>query len=99
MPAVEFESDAEYQRWRADHPDGFVVNARRSRSPDYMMLHRASCRHISEPSHETSPGGFTERNYIKVGALDIESLREWAARHGRTDPPFSNECSHCRPTG
>lgn len=99
MPPVEFDSDGEYQRWLADNPHGFVVNTRRARSPDYMMLHRASCRHISEPSHETSPGGFTERIYIKVCAPDIEALREWASQHGRTDGSFSNECSHCKPTG
>jgi len=99
MPAEVFENDADYQRWLADHPNGFVLNTTRTHSLGYMVLHRASCPHISVASHESEPGGFTERQYAKVGAADIESLRDWAASHGRPDRSFSNECSHCKPTG
>ena len=98
MPAVEFESDDDYQRWLAANPEGFVVNTTSKPSPKYMVLHRASCRYISEPSHETEPGGFTERQFTKAAAPDIESLRDWVSAHGRTDRSFSNECSRCQPT-
>jgi hypothetical protein len=98
MPAVVFGNDDDYQRWLAGNPYGFVLNTTRTMSPGYMVLHRASCPHISVACHESEPGGFTERQYAKVGAGDIESLRDWAASQGRPDRSFSNECSHCKPT-
>jgi hypothetical protein len=98
MAATVFKSDDEYQRWRENHPAGFVVNTTRSESARYMVLHRASCTHVSEPLHEVAPGGFTERSYQKIGAEDIESLRDWVAAHGRPDRTFSNECGSCNPT-
>jgi hypothetical protein len=98
MPYSTFRNDAEYQQWLASHPHGFVVNTTQPSTPGYMVLHRASCKHISEPAHENSPGGFTERDYQKIGADDIESLKDWVADHGRPERTFSNECGRCRPT-
>jgi hypothetical protein len=95
MAVTEFQSDDDYYRWLANNPRGFVLNTWRPFSAKYVVLHGAWCRHISEPSHENEPGGFTERDYVKVGAADIESLREWSAQHGRPDP---SECSHCKPS-
>jgi hypothetical protein len=98
MSAILFQTDDEYQRWRESHPDGYVLNTTRPESPRYMVLHRASCTHISDPSHENAAGGFTERSYQKVGADDVESLKDWIADHGRFDRTFSNECGSCKPT-
>jgi hypothetical protein len=98
MPAKVFTSDEDYFRWLTENSTGFVLNTWRACSPSYIVLHCASCRHISEPTHENEPGGFTERRYVKVGAADIESLRDWAADHGRPNRSFSNTCSHCKPT-
>ena len=100
MSAIEFkDDDDEYYRWLGDNPQGFVVNTPRHKPSNNMVLHRASCKHIREPSRETHPGGFTERAYIKVCASNIEALRDWAAQHGRADRSFSIECSFCEPTG
>jgi hypothetical protein len=85
MTVKEFDNDDDYFQWLADNPNAFVLNTWRPSSPSYMCLHRASCRHISEPTHENGPGGFTERRYVKIGATEIESLREWAAEHGRAN--------------
>lgn len=98
MPAQTFSNDAEYQKWLADHPNGFVVNTGRAPSPKYMVLHRARCRYISDLVHEAEPGGFTERDYIKVAAVDLESLRDWVMTQGRPNGSFSSECSFCKPT-
>lgn len=99
MSTYVFQTDAEYQRWLAENPSGFVVNTTCTATPSYMVLHRANCPHISDPIHEAAPGGFTERDYIKVVAVDLESLRDWTAANGRQDRTFSNECGRCRPTG
>src|SRR5262245_35570576 len=82
MSGIVFTADIEYQLSRECHPDGYVVNTTRPESPRYMVLHRASCTYISEPLHESAPGGFTERTYRKIGAEDVESLRDWVAAHG-----------------
>jgi len=99
MPAELFDNDDEYRHWLSTNANGFVVNMWRNLSPRYMVLHRASCHTISEPTHENEPGGFTERQYSKVAARDVESLRERVPVNGRPDRTFSNECSHCRPIG
>jgi hypothetical protein len=97
MPVIQFQNDDEYRRWLDENPSGFVVNTTRPPSPDYMVLHAASCGYLREPSHETEPGGFTERGYTKVCAPDIESLRSWVEVNGRQNRSFSNECSRCHP--
>jgi len=96
---IEFlDDDESYLRWLASHQDGLVVNTTRSRSPSYMVLHRASCPYITAYMGRASrPGGFTERGYIKVCAVDVPSLRAWARQHGRLDGSFSSECPRCEP--
>lgn len=97
VPAINVQTDDEYQRWRDNHPSGFVLNTTRPESARCMVLHRASCTYIGEPSRENAPGGFTERSYQKIVAEDVESLRDWVATHGRPDRTFSNECGTCKP--
>jgi hypothetical protein len=67
--------DLKYLDWIASHPDGFVLNVRRVADPDYVILHRARCRSISNDGQ--APGAFTERNYQK-------SARP---RRGNSNPP------------
>ena len=90
-------SDYEYLRWLAQNRFGFVVNTPRALDPDYMMLHRAGCNTISEYHGNAERGGFTEREYIKICANDIESLRAWVRQNGRPDGSFSSMCQHCDP--
>jgi hypothetical protein len=97
--AVEFlESDATYQDWLANHPEGFVLTMLRSRPPDKMYLHRASCYKIRVYNRMARPGGFTERDYIKICATGVEILRDWVRANGRPNGTFSGECSSCKPT-
>jgi hypothetical protein len=94
----EFSNDDEaYQQWLRGNPDGFVINTPRSKTPDYMVLHSASCSSISQYTRMAQPGGFTERQYIKVCAADVESLRQWVRQHGRPDGSFTSECPICNP--
>jgi serine/threonine protein kinase len=97
--AIEFiGNDDTYLRWLEQHPEGYVVNAHRNVTPNYMILHKATCGMIKS-TQGIPPGGFTERNYIKICGGSIEHLREWAKQHGRPDGSFSSACNICRPTG
>ena len=95
---IEFIEDEErYLQWVINNLSGYVINTTRSMSPKYMVLHKADCYSIREPAKSAKPGGFTERNYIKICSVDIESLRKWVRKHGRADGSFSRECHFCRP--
>ena len=58
-----FEEDVAYRDWLARNQAGYVVNVRRTLSPNYVVLHRATCPHISMPRE---PGAYTERSYRKL---------------------------------
>lgn len=89
-----------YRGWLTGHPAGFVLNRRRRQSPDYLVLHRATCWTISTYSKAAHGDAFTGRGYVKVCAVDIESLKGYAKNEcGRPDGSFSSECVICRPLG
>lgn len=89
-------NDMAYLEWLRTHPHGFVLNTERGRSPDYMVLHRASCWTI-QPSSTLETGAFTERDYRKICATTIRKLRIWVMRNGRPDGSFSSRCQICDP--
>jgi hypothetical protein len=85
------DNDVSYLAWIAAHPDGFVLNVRRSADPEYVVLHRASCKSIS--TREQALGAFTARNFRKICAASIAELQLAAERQGRIDGSFSKRCS------
>lgn len=100
MTPVQFFNDDDdgYQRWLADHPNGYVVNTSRTISPTYMVLHRATCRSISEYKPQHAPGAFTERDFVKACADTVVDLRRWVRGHGRPDGSFTSDtCPQCKP--
>lgn len=90
--------DASYQAWLKQHPDGYVINTPRGKPASYMVLHTARCSKIGDYNKMARPGGFTERDYIKICATDVASLRAWVRRHGRPDGSFTSICSICKPS-
>jgi hypothetical protein len=66
--------DEAYLHWIGLNPTGFVVNARRRPSADYLKLHRATCNYISSQQREN----WTTNLYIKIFALDASKLIDWA---------------------
>ena len=84
------DDDQKYLAWVADHPGRYVVNCRRTPAPDYLMLHRASCKSVSKSTRSN----WTTGQYIKVCSEDIDDLRRWAADQvgGSLQP-----CQTCSP--
>jgi hypothetical protein len=93
---IEFVADdLSYLAWVAAHPDGYVLNVRRSPDPRYVILHRADCTSISNETH--APGAYTGRSYRKICASSEAELHAGAKGEGRSDGTFSKRCGHCCP--
>lgn len=88
------DDDQGYLAWLAAHPEGHVLNAHRSPTSGYLVVHSARCAHISR---STAPAGhWTTGAYRKICAEDLDSLRAIARQTGRLDGSFSKTCAHCR---
>lgn len=88
-----------YRDWLAANPEGYVLNTRSPPTRNYMPLHRATCRTISEytermgPNEGAQDGALTERNYFKVCSTDPDSLLAWVRSQGGNG--FTTICSRC----
>ena len=92
---IEFtDNDDGYMAWLAANPTGFVVNVRAVAGPNYVVLHRASCRFIATPRDDRA---YTGRGYHKVVSERLDDLRAYAKSIGRWDGSFSQSCGHCAP--
>jgi DNA phosphorothioation-dependent restriction protein DptH len=73
---VSFVDDDEgYLTWLRDHREGFVLNCKRTPTPDYVVLHKATCPHISMA--DSSMTSWTN-HYIKVCSEARDVLTAWA---------------------
>jgi hypothetical protein len=84
------DDESGYLTWLAAHPHGFVLNTNRSPRPDYLVLHRASCRTISG---RPPRGGPWTGQYIKLCADDSREIVAWAEATIGATP---RECGACR---
>ncbi len=92
------DSDTVYLDWLHSHQEGYVLNRRRGSSSQYIVLHRATCDRIQKYTKMAKPGGFTERDYIKVCAIRVDDLHDYVkSKGGRPDGSFSKECPVCKP--
>lgn len=66
--------DDAYLHWIDQNSTGFVVNSRRRPTSKYLILHRATCSHISGVARTN----WTTDQYIKVCAADLKPLENWA---------------------
>lgn len=86
------DDDAGYVAWIDANPHGFVVNSFRRPTPDYLVLHKATCKFISRMTPE--PIRWTSGDYIKTCAGDLGELERWA-RDATGGPP--SPCAMCKP--
>lgn len=82
------DDDDGYRSWIAANPTGWVVNSYRTPNPGYLVLHRATCRHVSGTPHR---GDNWTVEYSKSCGGEAE-LRAWAGTVLGAEPSL---CSHC----
>lgn len=85
------DDDKGYLQWVNANPSGFVVNTARWPDPNYLMLHRATCRTIK--NIPTSGSKRTE-NYIKICSLDRMELESCVTLLTSGGLKF---CTYCNP--
>ena len=89
---VRFDHDDEgYLAWLTANPTGFVINCSPTPSTDYLVLHRASCMHISVPSDAMEHWTY---QYIKVCSPRNGPLLRWCEDEVGGRP---SRCSTCVP--
>ncbi len=66
--------DEAYLNWLAEHPDGFVLNAKRLGTDGVCSIHRATCAHIHVVRNHAAAGSFTQRGGIKLCSASINAL-------------------------
>ncbi len=86
------DDDPGFISWRDSHPNGYVVNAYRNPTPDYLMLHRTSCPHLNRP---VASGRWT-RDFLKACAVQASDLELWA-RQTVTSSAHLKPCYWCKP--
>ncbi len=89
-PVTFIDDDPGYLKWIASNPSGFVVNSARKPTPNYLVLHRATCWHVGTPNNSN----WTTTGYIKTCGTSIESVNQWARQSigGELQP-----CGVCKP--
>jgi hypothetical protein len=90
-PGIEIfqDDDAGYLAWLEAHPAGFALNMARSPRPNYLILHRATCRTIS--GRPTRDGPWTGP-YIKVCSDDQLQIAAWTGQHIGAAPRRCGVC-------
>ena len=91
---MEFKDDDRgFLEWKKAHVDGFVLNTTRTPRPDYLMLHRATCPHLTRHDAEVH----WTKNYIKICSSQVDDLVRWVADRVSGRPQLT-PCAACKPT-
>ena len=68
--------DEAYLHWVDSNQSGFVVNTYRRPVSSYLVVHRATCPHVSTATRTN----WTTKQYIKVCCRSLRELQNWAER-------------------
>ena len=76
------DDDTGYRSWIRAWSDGFVLNCERTPGPNYLVLHRATCRSITDlqPGTRTFTG-----EYVKVCSTKRRAVARWAQEQTGAD--------------
>jgi hypothetical protein len=87
------DEDEAYASWLATNGTGYVLNAYRKPTSDYLMLHRVSCGHLHRKDDRQLK---LTGDFIKICSTSVDDLQRWAELHvdpnARLDP-----CQVCKP--
>lgn len=86
-----------YLDWIRSNPAGYVLNLNRPPTQNYLVLHRASCRHIRVHLPGRGAAQFTGGKYAKLCAPDVEAIVAWVAEQVPGPLSFTGLCKQCRP--
>lgn len=90
-PVVFEDDDAGYLGWVSAHPHGYVLNAARSPSAAYVVLHRADCSTITgEPAN----GRSWTSELLKTCSDDPRTIESWVREQTGGVP---QACDRCHP--
>lgn len=89
--AIFVDDDSGYKNWINSNPKGLVLNSYRIPKPDYLILHSASCGHISTDQR----GNWTTHDFIKICSTRLNDLEEWSNENAGANLTL---CSPCLPT-
>ena len=67
--------DAGYITWLEAHPSGFVLNTDLHPKPDYLILHRSTCRSINR---QLPPGSMWTSPYVKTCSDRRDEIEAYA---------------------
>lgn len=99
VPILRFDAgDVPYLQWLAEHPKGYVVNARRNSEQGDMVVHRANCAHIRTLRNARGSEGFTTGNWVKYCSDDLGPLLREALTSRRTQQAIIRRCKACEAT-
>lgn len=86
-PMIFLDDDLGYRQWIARNPLAYVVNCDKRVNPQYIVLHRATCRTISAPDVN-----YTHGDYQKVCARTREELEKWSISEVGAAPTVCGIC-------
>ena len=71
------DDDHGYLAWLQAHPTGYVVNAERRATANYLLLHKVSCGTINgRPAN----GQHWTKDYVKLCSTNRAELASWATQ-------------------
>lgn len=80
----------QFQAWRREHPDGFLLNRKSAISG---LIHRVDCPHLGD-SQWTAGSGQDLTRQRKICSLNLRELTVWAQQNGLKRLAI---CTDCRP--
>lgn len=89
--------DQGYLKWIAQNSEGYVLNLGVPPNRNYLMLHKATCGDIRNPSSLRGPAQFTGGKYAKLCALNHEAITNWVKENVPGTISFTHLCQRCGP--
>ncbi|MCF6156446.1 MAG: HNH endonuclease [Candidatus Brocadia sp.] len=80
----------EFQKWREENPEGFLLNVK---SKSSGMIHRSICAHLGNTEWQAGQPGDLGKQ-MKVCSQNLKEIHNWATQNGIT---HITECSDCKP--